>query len=325
MKQTKKCYFAVDLGGTFTKFGLFDENGKLEDKWSVGTRTEGSGKYIINDIADQISKKCSENELCREQIYGIGLAVPGPVDSFGRINGCVNLGWHGMIDAGKKLSEFSGYHTAIGNDATLAALGEYSYIKNTANKEMRENAIFMTFGTGVGGGIIIDGNVVYGAHGAAGEIGHMKVSAPEALPCKCGRYGCLEQYASATGIVRLVKKRLEPGDEPSLLRNLDHIECKDVFDAAKAGDKSALSVINEVFGYAAEALAAITCVIDPDMVILGGGVSKAGKIFLDGIEEKYKEKCFHACKDVRFYLATLGNDAGIYGAFELIRSKKGAV
>ncbi len=311
----KKYYFAVDIGGTHSKYGMFSKDGHLLEKWTAITRKEDGGKYVLEDAARAVLKKCSEENIKPERVGGIGLGLPGPADEKGVINGCVNLGWKTHVDVPAKIESLTGIRAAAGNDATLAAFGEY-HANDNANGS---NTIVMTIGTGIGGGLIANDRILTGAHGAAGEIGHIRVTAPDAAPCTCGRFGCLEQYASATGIVRLMKKELLSGSRDSVLRYIKGFECKDVVDAAKAGDEAAAYVMEEVFGYLGEAAASMCCVFDPKCVIVGGGVSQAGEYLIKGIERKFKEKCFHACSDTDFYLARLGNNAGLYGAFRLIR------
>ena len=176
----------------------------------------------------------------------------------------------------------------------------------------------VTLGTGVGGGIIVDGKPVHGATGAGGEIGHMVLNRNETAVCGCGKHGCVEQYCSATGIARLANLALSESDAPSTLRSVEKIVAKDVFDAAKAGDALATQVLEQVYAYMGEFIASLCCVVNPDVVVLGGGVSKAGQPLLDGVERNFKKWCFHACRDTKFRLATLGNDAGAYGAFKLV-------
>ena len=178
--------------------------------------------------------------------------------------------------------------------------------------------MFVTLGTGVGGGVILNGKILVGAHGVGGEIGHITVSAPDKYPCTCGKRGCIERYASATGIVRMAKERLAKDGTPSTLRSVEALTCKDVFDAAKAGDPLAVETLELVFDYLGEALASACCVCDPERIILGGGVSKAGDYLLEGVKRHFAQHMFHACKGTEFSLATLGNDAGMYGAYRLI-------
>ncbi len=310
--------FGVDLGGTTVKIAFFDENGTLLDKWEIPTVTQNGGKQILPDIAASVQKYLDEKNIDRQSILGIGIGVPGPVDDGGNVNCCHNLGW-GRFNIHKALGDLTGLPVKAGNDANMAALGEAWKGGGTGC----DNMVLATFGTGVGGGIIINGKPINGVHGAAGEIGHITVNRDETELCTCGKYGCAEQYCSATGIVRLTKKRLATDEKASLLRNFDPLTCKDVFDAGNQGDALALEVLEQVYNYMGQFLAAVCCVTDPEAVVLGGGVSRAGQPLLDGAKRYFDKYIFHASASIRFALASLGNDAGAYGAFKLILDAKG--
>lgn len=302
--------FGIDVGGTTVKLGLFDETGRFLATKEIPTRTEEGGRWILPDIA-----ACLEGFPARkEDILGIGIGVPGPVDENGMVNRCVNLNW-GVFNLHEALGELTGLPVKAGNDANCAALGEYWQGGGMGSR----STLFVTLGTGVGGGIVIDGNILGGAHGVGGEVGHIPVSAPDKHPCTCGKRGCVEQYASANGIVRVTKEALEKSCEESMLRSVEKLTCKDIFDAAKTGDAFAAAVLEQVFDYLGEALASACCVCDPERIVLGGGVSKAGDYLLRGVERHFQEHMFHACKGTEFSLATLGNDAGMYGAFYLLK------
>ena len=175
----------------------------------------------------------------------------------------------------------------------------------------------VTLGTGVGGGIIVDGKILTGATGAGGEIGHIHIVDDEYEACGCGNHGCLEQYASATGVSRLAKRRLAKDNKPSSLRNGD-LSAKAVFDAVKAGDEVAKEIAVQFGHYLGKGLAAIACVVNPEIFVIGGGVSKAGDVLFDYIKDEYDKYVFHGSRGVKFALATLGNDAGIYGAAKMM-------
>ena len=305
--------FGVDLGGTTVKIAYFDQEGNLLDKWEIPTVSADGGKQILPDIAASIGKYLEEKKISREQIVGIGIGVPGPVDSRGSVNRCVNLNW-GVFNIHETLGQLTGLPVKAGNDANVAALGEAW----KGGGSGCENMVMATFGTGVGGGIILDGSPVSGVHGSAGEIGHILVNPEETEACTCGNYGCVEQYCSATGVVRLVKKRLEVDTRDSVLRTIEPLTCKDVFDAGNAGDGIALEVLEQVYDYMGRFLAAVCCVVDPEVVVLGGGVSRAGQPLLEGAKKYYDKYVFHASHGVRFALASLGNDAGAYGAVKLV-------
>lgn len=305
--------FGVDIGGTTVKLGLFRTDGTLLDKWEIPTRTENDGAHILPDVAEAIKGKIAEKAIDPSDVQGVGVGVPGPVTPEGIVRKCVNLGW-GVFNVEDTLSELTGYPVKAGNDANVAALGE---MWQGAGKGS-ENIVMVTLGTGVGGGVIISGHVVAGATGAGGEIGHIPVNAQETETCGCGKTGCLEQYASATGVVRLTKRALAASDQPSSLRSLTEVTAKDTFDAAKAGDALALEVIEQFGEILGRALAAIACVINPEVFVIGGGVSKAGTIITDVVAKYYVPNAFHACREAQFKLAELGNDAGIYGCVRMI-------
>ena len=305
--------FGVDLGGTSVKIAFFDENGTMLDKWEIPTITANQGAQILPDIAASVLNCLDKKSISKEHISGIGIGVPGPVDDSGNVNRCHNLGW-GVFNIHTALGELTGLPVKAGNDANMAALGEAWKGGGTGC----DNMVLATFGTGVGGGIIINGRPINGVHGAAGEIGHMTLERDETEMCTCGKYGCVEQYCSATGIVRLAKKHLSADKRDSILRGIDPLTCKDVFDAGNEGDALALEILEKVYNYIGQFLADVCCVTDPEVVVLGGGVSKAGQPLLKGAKRYFDKYIFHASSSTRFALATLGNDAGAYGAFKLI-------
>lgn len=304
--------FGVDVGGTTVKLAFFDEEGTLLNKWEIPTVTKNGGEAILPDIAASIRKHLDKINISDDQIIGIGIGVPGPVNAQGVVNKCVNLGW-GVFNIHSTLSALTGFPVKAGNDANMAALGEYW----KGGGQGCENVVFATLGTGVGGGVVLDGKIIHGAHGAGGEIGHLVLNKNETERCNCGKYGCAEQYCSATGIVRVAERTLQRSAKPSVLRDIFPLTCKDVFDASAAGDELAKEILEQVYEYLGEFLADICCVVDPEAVVLGGGVSKAGLPLLDGAKRYFTKYVFHAAKDVRFALASLGNDAGTYGAFKL--------
>ncbi len=305
--------FGVDVGGTSVKLGFFDEAGSLLEKWEIPTRTEGGGERILPDIASAIEKCLARYGVEKSQVLGIGIGVPGPVADDGLVNRCVNLGW-GVFNLHAALSELTGLPVKAGNDANVAALGEYW----RGGGAGCHSIVMATLGTGIGGGIIIDGKILGGAHGVGGEIGHLVLNKHETEQCGCGKYGCAEQYASATGIVRTARRYLAQSQQPSSLREIENLTCKDVFDHAGNGDLLAREILEFVYDCLGEFLADVCCVCDPELVVIGGGVSKAGQVLLDGIARYFPQYMFHACRDTRFALAQLGNDAGIYGCFRLV-------
>jgi len=304
-----KYCFGVDIGGTTVKLGLFTTEGEIVDKWEIKTRTENQGEAVLPDIAAALNEKLEEKQIPKDEVEGIGVGVPAPVDSEGVVQNTANLGW-GYKEVKREMEELSGMKAEIGNDANVAALGEMWL---GAGKG-RKNIIMVTLGTGVGGGIIIDGKPLVGA---GGEIGHLCVNYEETDHCGCGNTGCLEQYASATGITRLANIRLAKDDKASVLRGQE-VSAKTVFDAVKADDEVAKEIAEEFGKYLGHAMANLAAVADPSAIVIGGGVSKAGEVLLQYVEKNFKEKAFFANKDTEFVLATLGNDAGICGAAKLI-------
>lgn len=307
-----KYVFGVDIGGTTVKLGLFDVEGNILEKWEIPTRTEEAGSKILPDIAESIQSKISERQMTVADVVGVGAGAPGPVDDNGVIRMAVNLGW-GTFSIRETLEKILGLPVMAGNDANVAALGEMW----KGGGQGSSNMIAVTLGTGVGGGIISGGRVLTGAVGAGGEIGHIHVEDNETESCNCGNKGCLEQYASATGITRLANRKLSESDRESLLRK-GEVSAKAVFDAVKQKDALAMEVAEEFGKYLGDGLSVIAGVVNPDTILIGGGVSKAGDILIDYIKPHYEKNVFHGSRNARFVLATLGNDAGIYGAARLV-------
>ena len=304
--------FGIDVGGTTIKCGLFSDEGVVLEKWEIKTNTANSGEQIPKDIAQSVEAKLAEKQISKEEVLGVGIGVPGPVKQDGTVLTCVNLGW-GVINIADIMTELLGLPVAAGNDANVAALGEMW----KGGGQGYQDVVMVTLGTGVGGGIIVDGKIVTGATGAGGEIGHIHVEDNETDRCGCGKTGCLEQYGSATGIVRLATRALEATDEASVLRD-GELTAKAVCDAAKAKDAVAVKVMEQFGEYLGRGLAAIACVVNPEIFVIGGGVSKAGEMLFDYIRPHYEKYVFHGSKNTKFALATLGNDAGIVGAARLV-------
>lgn len=305
--------FGIDVGGTTVKCGLFKTDGVLVEKWEIPTRTENNGSEIVPDVAKTIEEKLAEKNISKEEVDGIGIGVPGPVNAEGDVIAAVNLFW-GYKKLSKELNELTGLAVKVGNDANVAALGE-AWKGAAAGAK---NVILVTLGTGVGGGIIVDGKIVAGHHGAGGEIGHANVMHDETETCNCGNKGCLEQYTSATGIVRLAKQELASSEEPSVLREEKELSAKAVLDGYKSGDALSVRVMDKVGEILGGALAMFTAVVDPETIVIGGGVSKAGQPLVDCIASHYKKYAFSACRETPIVIANLGNDAGIYGAPKMV-------
>ena len=304
--------FGIDVGGTTVKLAYFDESGKMLDKWEIPTNTDNNGIRVLPDIADSIKDYLQRNSIRKEHIIGIGIGVPGPVSEDGIVNKCVNLGWD-VKDLHGELSALTGFPVKGGNDANVAALGECW--KGSGNG--CKNMVMATLGTGIGGGVVLGGKIIAGVHGAGGEIGHMILNPEETEPCGCGNYGCAEQYCSANGSVRLAKRYLAAHDNATPLRDLRDLRCKDLFDAGDHGDTTALAILEQYYDLLGRFLASICCTIDPEVIVLGGGVSKTGQPIIDGAAKYFRKHAFHACRETKIVLATLGNDAGAYGAFKL--------
>ena len=311
-----KYIYGIDIGGTTVKMGLFDEKGDMLEKWEIVTRKENNGENILPDIVKSIKEKNSEKSIETDDILGIGMGVPGPITEDGRVLKCANLGW-GIFSVADEMSKLTGVKKVkVGNDANVAALGE----QWRGGGRGFDNIVMVTLGTGVGGGIIMNGKILTWENGAAGEIGHITVNPKETLTCGCGCKGCLEQYSSATGVIRLAKERLEASDKPSELRKFadDEIGGKEVFDAYKAGDELAAEAVDEFAAYLGMGLGNVASVVDTQAFVIGGGLSKNGPIVIELIKKQYEKNVMFALKNTEFRLAELGNDAGMYGAVRMV-------
>ena len=312
----KEYAFGIDLGGTTAKIGLFTTSGALLEKWEVATDTSHAGEHILENLAAAVLGKMKEQSIQPEQVEGVGIGVPGPVlDSSIVPIVCANLGGWGERNVSAQLSGLlDGLKVLVGNDANVAALGE---IWMGAAKGAK-NAVMVTLGTGVGGGVVVNGKVIDGVHGAGGEIGHITVNRHETAVCGCGKRGCLEQYSSATGVVRCMKKLLDENpDTPCVLRGTE-FAAKDVFDAARNGDALAAREVDEMTDTLGMALANIASTVDPEAFLVGGGVARAGDVLFAPLNKHFKEYAFKSCREIPIKQASLGNDAGIYGAVRLI-------
>lgn len=311
-----KYAFGVDVGGTTVKMGLFDETGVVLDKWEIPTVKDNGGEKVLPDVAKSILSKMEEKGISQEDVAGIGMGVPGAIDDAGTlVGGAVNIGW-GVFNIPEVMGQYFNIPIKAANDANVAAFGEMWQ----GGGKGYSNMVAVTLGTGVGGGIIINGNILTGATGAGGEIGHIHIEDNETETCGCKNHGCLEQYASATGIVRLAKRRLAKDDTASVLRE-GELSAKAVWDAVKANDAVAIEIANQFGEYLGKGLAAVAAVVNPEVFVIGGGVSKAGDILLSYVEPAFGKYVFYPCKGAKFALAKLGNDAGIYGAAGLVLKK----
>ena len=308
--------FGVDIGGTAVKLGLFQTDGKLVEKWSIPTRTEDHGSHVLPDVAASLNETLERRGLDWDRIEGVGMGVPGPVREDGTVMGCVNLGWDVFnIPRTMRGLEPCIDRFRVTNDVNAATLGEMWQ----GGAKGRRSAFMVTLGTGIGAGLVINEQIINGVNGGAGEIGHFRVERSETEPCKCGACGCLEQYCSATGLLRCTRRTLtEHPDVPTTLKNDENLTAKDVCDAAKAGDKLALDLLEQLGDRLGWALTASAATANPEVFVIGGGLSNAGKLLLDCIEQGFRRHAFHAYCNTEFVLARLGNDAGIYGCVRML-------
>lgn len=305
----------VDLGGTTIKFAILTKAGDIQQKWSIRTNILDEGAHIVPDIIDSINHHLELFQLDRERVIGIGMGTPGTIDfDKGTVRAAYNLNWSAEQNVRTQSEIGTGLPVTLDNDANCAALGEQW--RGAGDNE--PNVDFITLGTGVGGGLVLDGKLVHGAAGSAGEIGHVIVE-PDGFQCTCGNKGCLEQYASATGVVHLAQTEAESyvGNArlKEMIDNGDEVTSKIVFDLAKQGDYLANQVVDKVGHYLGLACANLANTLNPTKIIIGGGVSAAGRFLLDRVEENFQKYAFQPTRDItELKLAELGNDAGAYGA-----------
>ena len=307
-----KYVFGIDVGGTTVKMGFLDLEGNIIDKWEIPTRKENNGEKILPDVADSVNNYLKEKNISKDEVSGIGVGVPGPVDDDGVIHVAVNLGW-GEFNVNETLEKLTGIKTMTGNDANVAALGEMWKGGGIGCNNM----IMVTLGTGVGGGVVIKGKMLAGTTGAGGEIGHIHLKDGETRTCGCGGHGCLEQYASATGIAYTASVMLAGWKKETVLTKAD-TSAKAVFDGVKAGDDLCIQIAKAFGEDLGKGLAIVASAVNPDAFVIGGGVSKAGEIIFDFIRPSFEKYVFPGAKKCKFLLATLGNDAGMYGAAKLV-------
>lgn len=313
----EKTCIGVDIGGTSVKIGRFTLSGVLLKKWEVLTRREEGGAYILPDTAESIKKMMEEDKISPDEIAGVGMGLPGPVLPNGYVEVCVNLGWRDLNPQEQLSALLGGIPVKSGNDANVAALGEMWQ----GGGKGYDDLVMVTLGTGVGGGVIVDQKILTGHHGIGGEIGHIRIREGEKEQCNCKNYGCVEQIASATGIAREAGRKMKESSLESAMRQYgSSITAREVINCAKAGDQLALEVTDTVFYYLGWALAIVAMTVDPDIFVIGGGVSRAGQFLIDGIWKYYDQYTPMTEEKAGITLARLGNDAGIYGAARLILS-----
>lgn len=314
-----KKLLGIDLGGTTIKFGILTLEGEVQEKWAIETNTLENGRHIVSDIVESLKHRLSLYGLTKDDFLGIGMGPPGAVDRTSKtVTGAFNLNWADTQEVGSVIEKEVGIPFFIDNDANVAALGE-RWVGAGANNP---DVVFVTLGTGVGGGVIADGNLIHGVAGAGGEIGHMIVDPENGFMCTCGNKGCLETVASATGVVRVARQLAEQYEGSSAIKaaidNGDTVTSKDIFIAAEDGDKFANSVVERVSRYLGLAAANISNILNPDSVVIGGGVSAAGEFLRSRVEKYFVTFAFpQVKKSTKIKIAELGNDAGIIGAASL--------
>ncbi|MCW0934077.1 MULTISPECIES: ROK family glucokinase [Streptococcus] len=315
-----KKIIGIDLGGTSVKFAILTQEGEVQEKWSIKTNILDEGSHIVDDMIESINHRLRLLGLGAEDFIGIGMGSPGVVDrEKGTVIGAYNLNWKTLQPVKEKIEKATGISFFIDNDANVAALGE----RWKGAGENQPDVVFMTLGTGVGGGIVAEGKLLHGVAGAAGELGHITVDFDQPILCTCGKKGCLETVASATGIVNLTRRYADEyaGDAElkQLIDNGEDVNAKIVFDLAKAGDELALIVYRNFAHYLGIACANIGSILNPSTIVIGGGVSAAGEFLLDGVRKFYEENSFPQVRtSTKLALATLGNDAGVIGAASLV-------
>lgn len=314
-----KKLLGIDLGGTTIKFGILTLEGEVQEKWAIETNTLENGRHIVSDIVESLKHRLSLYGLTKDDFLGIGMGSPGAVDRTSKtVTGAFNLNWADTQEVGSVIEKEVGIPFFIDNDANVAALGE-RWVGAGANNP---DVVFVTLGTGVGGGVIADGNLIHGVAGAGGEIGYMIVDPENGFMCTCGNKGCLETVASATGVVRVARQLAEQYEGSSAIKaaidNGDTVTSKDIFIAAEDGDKFANSVVERVSRYLGLAAANISNILNPDSVVIGGGVSAAGEFLRSRVEKYFVTFAFpQVKKSTKIKIAELGNDAGIIGAASL--------
>lgn len=319
-KEMSKKLIGIDLGGTTVKLAILTESGEIQKKWSILTDISEEGSKIIPSIINSINEHIDRYNMSKDDFIGIGMGSPGTVDrEKGTVIGAYNLNWKSSQSVKSQIESETGIAFAIDNDANVAALGE----RWKGAGENEDDMVFLTLGTGVGGGIVAEGKLLHGTVGAAGEVGHITVE-PDGYLCTCGKKGCLETVASATGVVRLARDYADKFAGDSKLKLViddgQLVTAKDVFDYAKKNDDLAVIVIDKVAFYLGLACGNIANILNPSTIVIGGGVSNAGQFLIDKIQDYFDTFTFPSVRDsCKIRLALLGNDAGVIGASSLIK------
>ncbi|MBQ7521072.1 MAG: ROK family protein [Clostridia bacterium] len=306
-------YIGIDLGGTNIAVGLVNEEGRIIAKTETPTLASRPYQELVKDMAACARKVMAEANITEDELHSIGVGIPGVADKDGMVIFCTNLGWRN-VPLRAELQQYINKPVYMDNDATVAGWAEYQ----AGVSRGTDSSVFMTLGTGLGGGIVMGGKIWAGAHGAGSELGHLVIEV-DGVPCTCGKRGCAERYCSATAIIRMAREACADAPNCLIMRtvegDMDKINAKVVFDAAKEGDSVALQVFNRFVKYLTIAINNVISFIDPDMIILGGGVSRAGDFLLDAVKAALPEYLFYpTLKQPELRIASLGNDAGIIGA-----------
>jgi glucokinase len=317
----KEWYVGIDLGGTSIKLALISSDGEIGFKTEAPTNVTNGGDHILYQMNKMIDRGLENLQLKRSQVKGIGIGAPAFLDmETGFVHEAVNLGWKNFA-LKDKLQELAQLPVIVDNDANIAALGEMWKGAGEGAKDI----LCVTLGTGVGGGVIINGQIHHGAKGTSGEIGHVTVVFDRGFRCNCGKTGCLETVASATGIVRLTQEALRDGRSSLLQQIMEEkgkLEAKDIAISAEKGDKLSLEILDRVGNYLGLALGNHAVVMNPEKIVIGGGVSRAGDVLFKPIRNYYQKYALaHLTGSIGIVPATLGNDAGVIGAAWLVQTK----
>ena len=314
-------YLGIDLGGTHMAIGVVNKDGSIIAKAETPTLPERPYQELVSDMVKCMRTAMQEANVTEDEIASIGIGIPGTADRNGVVIFCTNLGWHN-IPLREEIQKHINKPVYIDNDANVAGWAEYA----AGVSRGTDTSVFLTLGTGVGAGIVINGKLWAGRHNVAAEYGHLVINADDGEPCTCGKSGCTERYCSATAIIRMGREACEknPGCllETRCGGDLNKLNAKIIIDAAKEGDAIAMSVFNRYANYLTIAVNNIISFLDPDMIVLGGGVSHAGQFLLDAINERLpKYLMYPTLETPAIALAELGNNAGIIGAALLGRQQ----
>jgi glucokinase len=312
-----KKLIGIDLGGTTAKFAIMTADGEVQQKWTIETNILDDGSHIVPDIIDSINHHIKLYNMDKDQFIGIGMGTPGSVDiEKGTVIGAYNLNWATLQTVKEDIEAGTGLNFALDNDANVAALGE----RWRGAGDNESDVVVVTLGTGVGGGIIANGQLLHGVAGSAGEIGHVTVD-PNGYQCTCGKRGCLETVSSATGVVRVARTLAEEFAGKSRLKSMiddGQVSSKDVFELAAEGDVLALRVVDKVTYYLGLACGNIGNTLNPSSIVIGGGVSASGEFLRGRVEKYFEEFTFPQVRNTtKIKLAELGNEAGVIGAASL--------